>query len=108
VPSVAKGGALSVPPSEPALQWQEFALRRAGLQHAMRGGLWLHRHVWQGEPMAHLVSSNRASLVAYGARVGLPASRLQYKALKDPETGLRRDAWHWDLGGPFLPPDPQP
>jgi hypothetical protein len=29
---------------------------------------------------------------------------LQFKPLKDPRTGLRRDAWHWDLGGPVLPP----
>jgi hypothetical protein len=36
--------------------------------------------------------------------VGLPARRLQYKPLKDPRTGVRRDAWHWDLVGPFLPP----
>ena len=27
-----------------------------------------------------------------------------FKRLRDPRTGLRRDAWHWDLAGPFLPP----
>jgi hypothetical protein len=26
------------------------------------------------------------------------------KPLKDPRTGARRDAWHWDLVGRFLPP----
>ena len=34
----------------------------------------------------------------------LPASRLQYKPLKDPRTTLVREAWHWDLVGPYLPP----
>jgi hypothetical protein len=31
--------------------------------------------------------------------------RLQYKPLKDPRTGERRPAWHWDLVGPYLPPN---
>src|SRR5947208_16631989 len=82
----------------------EFTSRRAGMIHAMDGGLWLHRHVWNGRPMAHLVSTNRARLLDYGARVGIPEARLQFKPLKDPRTGIRRDAWHWDLGGPLLPP----
>lgn len=88
------------------LRWREFALRRDGMIHAMDGGLWLHRHIWFGAPMAHLVSTNRALLLDYGASVGLPAHRLQVKALKDPRTGERRDAWHWDLVGRFLPPLP--
>jgi hypothetical protein len=54
--------------------------------------------------MAHLVSTNRALLLEYGEAVGLDADGLQYKPLKDPRTGRRRDAWHWDLGGPYLPP----
>lgn len=70
---------------------------------AMEGGLWLHRHVWKGRPMAHLVSTDRVRLLAYGSAVGLPPERLQFKALKDPRTGLRCAAWHWDLLGRFLP-----
>lgn len=85
------------------LQYAEFERRRDGMIHAMDGGLWLHRHVWKGESMAHLVSTDRARLVAYGAAVGLPPDRLQFKPLKDPRTGVRRDAWHWDLLGHFLP-----
>ena len=84
--------------------FREFSSRREGMIHAMEGGLWLHRHVWRGRPMAHLVSTDKDKLRAYGARVGLPAERLQHKPLKDPRTGLGREAWHWDLGGPFLPP----
>jgi hypothetical protein len=71
---------------------------------AMDGGLWLHRHVWKGRPMAHLVSTDCKRLLQYGRDVGLPAFRLQYKPLKDPRTGVRRDVWHWDLVGDLLPP----
>jgi hypothetical protein len=88
------------------LTWHEFASRKAGMVHAMDGGLWMHRHRWFDRPMAHLVSTHRAKLLAYGRAVGLPAYRLQYKPLKDPRTGERRDAWHWDLVGRFLPPQP--
>jgi hypothetical protein len=84
---------------------REFARRRDGMIHAMEGGLWLHRHVWFGRRMAHLVSTDRERLLAYGRRVGLPDERLQRKPLRDPRTGERREAWHWDLTGPFLPPD---
>lgn len=83
---------------------REFTRRRDGMIHAMDGGLWLHRHVWFGRPMAHLVSRNRQRLLAWGRRAGLPDDRLQYKPLKDPRTGERHDAWHWDLAGRFLPP----
>lgn len=84
--------------------WREFDSRREGMIHAMDGGLWLHRHVWKGRPMAHLVSTSRDRLLDYGRAVGLPASRLQFKPLKDPRTGQRRATWHWDLVGPYLPP----
>lgn len=86
------------------LPYREFMSRREGMIYAMNGGLWLHRHRWKGRPMAHLVSTNRVLLLAYGERMGIPAERLQFKPLKDPRTAIRRDAWHWDLGGPFLPP----
>jgi hypothetical protein len=100
-----RGTRLSVTRLPPV--YLEFASRRDGMIHAMDGGLWLHRHVWKGRPMAHLVSTDRARLLAYGAAIGIAAERLQFKPLKDPRTGVRRDAWHWDLGGPFLPP-PRP
>jgi hypothetical protein len=54
--------------------------------------------------MAHLVSTDRDRLLAYGAQAGLAPERLQYKPLKDPRTGVRVEAWHWDLVGPWLPP----
>ncbi|HEY2374782.1 MAG TPA: hypothetical protein VGH98_02305 [Gemmatimonadaceae bacterium] len=89
--------------AEPA-PFREFRSRREGMIYAMDGGLWLHRHVWKGRKLAHLVSTDRERLLAYGRRAGLPAERLQHKPLKDPRTGVRREAWHWDLGGPVLPP----
>jgi hypothetical protein len=82
---------------------REFHRRRDGMVHAMDGGLWLHRHTWKGHAMAHLVSVNREALIRYGLDEGFPLSRLQYKPLKDPRTGIRVDAWHWDLVGRFLP-----
>jgi len=85
------------------VDYVEFAKRREGMIHAMDGGLWLHRHVWKGRKMAHLVSTDRGRLVEYGRAVGLPETRLQFKPLKDPRTGIRRDAWHWDLVGEWLP-----
>ena len=87
-----------------SLEWEEFGDRRAGMIHAMGGGLWLHRHLWFGNRLAHLVSSDKERLLAWGRRVGIREERLQFHPLKDPRDGVRRDAWHWDLGGPFLPP----
>jgi hypothetical protein len=95
---------MTTDPGGAELAYREFARRRDGMIFAMDGGLWLHRHVWQGRPMAHLVSTNRERLLAYGRSVGIAMHRLQFKPLKDPRTGVRRDAWHWDLGGPLLPP----
>jgi hypothetical protein len=86
------------------VSYREFERRRDGMIHAMDGGLWMHRHAWKGRPMAHLISTDKMKLLEYGEVIGIPAVRLQYKPLKDPRTGERREAWHWDLGGPFLPP----
>jgi hypothetical protein len=75
------------------------------MKHAMSGGLWLHRHVWKGHAMAHLVSSNRSALERVGLSLGLHPARLQYRPLRNPvANGLRQPAWHWDLVGAWLPP----
>jgi hypothetical protein len=83
--------------------FKEFKKLRDGMIYAMDGGLWLHRHLWRGRQLAHLVSTDRGLLLEYGRAVGLPERRLQFKPLRDPRSGVRRDAWHWDLGGPVLP-----
>lgn len=69
---------------------------------ALDGGVWLHRHTLRGEAMAHLVSSDQERLLAIGRTLGLHPAWLQYKPLKDPRTGVRVRAWHWDLWGAHL------
>ncbi len=69
---------------------------------ALDGGVWLHRHVHNGERMVHLVSADKQRLLALGSALGLRADWLQYKPLKDPRTGERVPAWHWDLWGSHL------
>jgi len=66
---------------------------------ALDGGVWLHRHKLRGEPMVHLVSADRERLLALGPALGLEPEWLQYKPLKDPRTGVRVPAWHWDVMG---------
>lgn len=82
--------------------WREFERRREGMTHALEGGLWLHRFVLRGEPMAHLVSSDRSLLLQVGRQLGMKESWLQYKPLKHPQSGERVQAWHWDLRGHYL------
>jgi hypothetical protein len=77
--------------------WREYALWRHGLQHALDGGLWLHRFVLHGELWAHLVSADRTALLAAGRVLQMPEAWLQYRPLRDPRSRRRVDAWHWDL-----------
>jgi len=88
------------------VSWREFARRRDGLLHALDGGLWLHRWRLDGRPMAHLVSRDKAALLAWGAERGLDLRWIQYKPLKDPRTGERTPMWHWDLVGERVPLGP--
>ena len=74
------------------------------MAYALAGGLWLHRHTIDGRPMAHLVSSDREALIAWGAAHGLDGRFLQYKPLRDPASGVRVPAWHWDLWEDRIPP----
>ena len=85
------------------MNWREFPRRRDGLVHALDGGLWLHRFTLDGIPMAHLVGGDREAVLAWGRARGLDPRWLQHKPLKDPRTGVRRPAWHWDLWGERLP-----
>ncbi len=83
--------------------WREFPRRRDGVRHALEGGLWLHRWRMDGRPMAHLVSSDRDALIAWGENHGLNARWIQYKPLKNPDTGQRVPCWHWDLWEEQIP-----
>jgi len=69
---------------------------------ALDGGVWLHRHTMRGERMVHLVSADRERLLGLGQALGLRPEWLQYKPLKDPRTGARVPAWHWDVWGERL------
>jgi hypothetical protein len=72
------------------------------MMFALDGGVWLHHHRLRDVPMAHVVSSSRETLLAVGTVLELDPVWLQHKPLKDPRTGVRVDAWHWDLWGPSL------
>ena len=72
------------------------------MRYALQGGLWFHQHVWRGERMAHLVSSDRQRLLEAGARLGMNEAWLQYKPLRHVDTRHRVDAWHWDLRGRYF------
>ena len=52
--------------------------------------------------MVHLVSADRERLLALCPALDLRAEWLQYKPLKDPRTGVRVPAWHWDVWGSRL------
>ena len=52
--------------------------------------------------MVHLVSVDKEGLLALGDTLGLRPEWLQYKPLKDPRTGMRVAAWHWDVWGERL------
>ena len=85
------------------MAWREFRLLRDGVVHALEGGLWLHRFTLGGRAMAHLVSADREALLAWGRAAGLDGRWIQYKPLRDPRTGERVPAWHWDLSGDRIP-----
>jgi hypothetical protein len=69
---------------------------------ALDGGVWLHRWRLRGEAMVHLVSADRERLLAIGHGLGFHPDWLQYKPLKDPRSGERKSAWHWDVLGEHL------
>lgn len=83
-------------------QWHRFRLWRHGVVHALDGGLWLHPFWLAGERWAHLVSADRSALLAAGRYLDIKEHWLQYRPLRDPRTGHRTPAWHWDLRGARL------
>jgi hypothetical protein len=82
--------------------WKEFVRRRDGVCFALDGGVWFHRWRLRGHLMVHLVSADRERLLAVGATLGFHPDWLQYKPLKDPRSGARVAAWHWDVLGEQL------
>jgi hypothetical protein len=82
--------------------WREFRFWREGVQHALGGGLWLHRFVLRGERWAHLVSGDRTALLHAGQQLDMVERWLQFRPIRHPVTWERVAAWHWDLRGDRL------
>jgi len=51
------------------------------MRFALHGGVWLHRHKINDEPMVHLVSADKERLLELGRSLGFHPSWLQYKPL---------------------------
>src|SRR5256885_13979253 len=71
--------------------YREFTRRREGMCFALDGGVWLHRHVHNGERMVHLVSADKQRLLALGVALGMRAEWLQYKPLRSEERRVGKE-----------------
>jgi len=77
---------------------------REALAHGRSGGIALHqfRHdlrrfgLGANDPACHILSADRAALVAFAARIGLPERLIQ------PPRPYRPDIWHFDAFGTVL------
>ena len=81
--SQASGSAPDAAEARRDMPYREFARRRDGMIHAMDGGLWLHRHVWKGRKMAHLVSTDRERLLAEAKWLRTEALAIEGEATAD-------------------------
>lgn len=91
---------------EPAFDVRWFAWReiREAFAHGRAGGIALHsfhhdlRRFGLGprEPACHIISADRAALVAFAARFGLRAAWIE------PPRPHRADLWHFDAFGDVL------
>lgn len=83
-----------------------FARRevRAALAHGRTGGIALHHFRYDlrrfglgaNDPACHIISVDRAALIAFAAQFGLPERVLQ------PPRPYRPDIWHFDAFGTTL------
>lgn len=95
--ATGEGAALDV-------RWFAWRAVRDALAHGRAGGIALHRFrhdlrrfgLGADEPACHMLSADRAALVAFGARFGLRAAWLE------PPRPRRPDIWHFDVFGPTL------
>ncbi|HET8626877.1 MAG TPA: hypothetical protein VFL91_05640 [Thermomicrobiales bacterium] len=88
----------------PGVRWFAWREVRAAYAYARAGGIALHafqhdlRRFGFGprEPACHILSADRAALVAFAARFGLR------EAWIEPPRPRRPDLWHFDAFGPAL------
>jgi hypothetical protein len=86
------------------VRWFAWRDVRAALAHGRAGGIALHRFrhdlrrfgLGPSDPACHMLSADRAALVAFGARFGLRAAWLE------PPRPRRPDIWHFDVFGEVL------
>ncbi len=86
------------------VRWFAWRAVREALAHGRAGGIALHRFhhdlrrfgLGSSEPACHMLSADRAVLVAFGARFGLRAAWLEPPRLRRP------DIWHFDVFGTIL------
>ena len=85
----------------PGVRWFAWRAVREALDHGRAGGIALHRFrhdlrpfgLSAFEPACHMLSADRAALVAFGGRFALRAAWLE------PPRTRRPDIWHFDLFG---------
>ena len=86
------------------VRWFAWRAVREALAHGRTGGIALHRFrhdlrrfgLGLSEPACHMLSADRAALVAFGGRFGLRPAWIE------PPRPRRPDIWHFDLFGAVL------
>jgi hypothetical protein len=86
------------------VRWFAWRDVRAALAHGRAGGIALHRFrhdlrrfgLGPSDPACHMLSADRAALVAFAAQFGLRAAWIE------PPRPRRPDIWHFDVFGEVL------
>lgn len=86
------------------VRWFAWRAVQDAYAHGRAGGIALHRFrhdlrrfgLGQAEPACHMLSADRAALVAFGARFGLRPAWIE------PPRPRRPDIWHFDVFGSIL------
>ena len=86
------------------IRWFAWREVQEALAHSRNGGIALHYFRYdlrrfglgRNDPACHIISADRAALVAFGAAFGLREAWLE------PPRRHRPDIWHFDVFGPLL------
>ena len=90
--------------SNEVIRWFAWREVQEALAHSRSGGIALHYFRYdlrrfglgRNDPACHIISADRAALVAFGAAFGLREAWLE------PPRRHRPDIWHFDVFGPLL------